>query len=106
MAKSDRNLKGKKKKKYNTAGHVSDERLKKGARLIVEKYFEPHHYRVIKTFTINSNITARLNEKIDHHGLDSFELIKRDGSRIKFEVNAGKIKPFIKLGALVMGDIL
>jgi hypothetical protein len=110
LAKSDRNLKGKKKKKYNTAGHekkhVSDARLKKGARLLVEKWFEPAHYRCIKTFTINEQITARLNEEVLYYGNDSYELVKRDGRRFKIEIKPGVIGPYIKRGVLCTEDII
>jgi hypothetical protein len=107
MKKSGRTLTGKTKKKYpGTKKHVSDARLKKGARLIVEKWFSPHSYRVIKSFTLNEKVTARLNEEILHWGNDTFEIIKRDGRHIKFEVPPGKIIPFLKMGALCTEDII
>ena len=67
-----------------------------------------YHYRVVKGFTINDKtITARLNERIDHFGRDSYMLIKRDGRKFKFEVNKAVIAPFIKLSHLVnTGDFL
>jgi hypothetical protein len=106
LAKSDRNLKGKKKKKYNTKNHVSDARLKKGARMLVEQWFAPHSYRVIKTFTLNEQITARLNEEVLYYGNDSYELIKRDGRRFKIEIKPGVIRPYIKRGVLCTEDII
>jgi hypothetical protein len=112
MSKSQRSgEKKKKKKKYpGTKDHVNDavdKKIKDGARQIVENWFSPHHYRVIKSFTLDKTVTASLNEKIEHYGNDSWILEKRDGRRFRFEVNQAVIKPYIKLTALInSGDFM
>jgi hypothetical protein len=101
MAKSDRTGEKKKaKKKYATKKHVSDERLKKGARLIVENWFTPHEYKIVRAFTINEKLDARIGEDILHYGNDTYKLLKKDGRRFKMEINRGFISQFIKLKSL------
>jgi hypothetical protein len=102
MAKSQRTgEKKRKKRKYNTKNHISDSRLKKGAQAVVNKWFSPTPYRVIKSFSINSDIDAVLNEKMDFYGNESWVLTKRNGKKYRLEINKGVLAQFIKHEALI-----
>jgi hypothetical protein len=105
MAKSDRSpIKKKQRKRNHTKSHVNEKRLKRGAQKIVNSWFRPHEYKIIRPFTINENIDARINEDILHYGNDNYELIQKDGRRFKLEINRGVIGQFIKLKSLVTVD--
>ena len=62
----------------------------------MDRMFENTPYRVIRSFSIGE-ISACLNERVEHICGNTWRLLKRDGGRYKIEVeNNNYITPYLK----------